>query len=235
MQNRSLPYRLLAVERLLQSRNAPSLVGDSADQRKLIAFALHAQKRSRMALGKPVFAQRLQNRRRMPQQPQLICNGALTFAELARCLRLAQAILLHQQGDASCLVDVVQLLLPQGFNKRVSSAAEIIVRTHDAGHLSKPCDSRGAKPTLACHQRIPSVSTPNGERLQDPVARNGIRKRAERLRIIPPPRLRRIRINFGNRQKNDLPRGTLRLPHCLTPSPRLLYRTLFAKSGEKRR
>ena len=69
------------VDVLLRFRDRPLSLDDQADHAQALFLVRQAQKRAGMALGQVIFAQRLQNGRRMVQDSQLVCDGGLALAD----------------------------------------------------------------------------------------------------------------------------------------------------------
>ena len=77
--------------------------------RRRSASSRQLQQRAGVALGQVVFAQRLQDRRRMAQDAQLVGDGGLALADAAGGLLLAQVVLLHELLQTLGLFDVVEI------------------------------------------------------------------------------------------------------------------------------
>ena len=61
---------------------------DQTNHAQALFLIRQAQKRAGMALGQMIFAQRLQNGRRMAQDAQIVGNGGLALANAAGGLLL---------------------------------------------------------------------------------------------------------------------------------------------------
>ena len=126
-----------------------------------------------MALGEVFLPQGFQHRLAVAQQPQLVCDSALTLAQQSGSLLLAHAAQLHELLDAAGFLDKVQVLPLQIFHQG-GKAGFPVVHLHDnAGNLGKPCQHGSPQPPLSGYQLIARAHPAHGQGLQNAVLTDG--------------------------------------------------------------
>ena len=140
-----------------------------------------------MAFSEALRPQPFQHVGGQAQHPQLIGDGALAFSQTPRGLLLAQSEQGDELADALGLLDEIQVSPLDVFDQGDNPALFQIHVHNDAGYLREPRQPRGPQPPLPGDQLKAVSFHPHGQRLQDPVLRDGGPELVEALsrKILP--------------------------------------------------
>ena len=156
-----------------------------------------------MALRQSCLPQRLQHRGTVPQQPQLIGNGALADAQQTGSLLLAHAPVVQQAADPCRLLHKIQILPLEIFDHSRHGGFLLIHAHYDAGDLCQPRLHTCPQPPLSCDQLIAVAHPPDGQRLQDAVLADGVGQLLQRILLKYPARLGGVGLNGPGGDEDD--------------------------------
>ena len=99
------------------------------------------------------------------EQPELVGDGALAFAQQPGGLLLAHAPLPDQPGNALGLLDIVQILPLQIFHQGCHPGLLVVHAHDDTGNIRHPRQFRCPQPPLSGDQLIAGAAPADGQGL----------------------------------------------------------------------
>ena len=118
-----------------------------------------------MPLGQAILAQRFEHVARQLQQPQLVCDSRLRFADAPRGLLLTHAEHADELAYAQRLLDEVQVAPLQILDQRDEARVLHVHVDEDARDFLQPRKLRRAQAALPRHELIFAAAQTYGERV----------------------------------------------------------------------